>query len=190
VEGRPSEACATGAGEPVISQDIAKEDRFDVPPFIKGAGVMAVVNGRTVLPGRRAHGLLQVDDSVPRDIDEDDLQFLRTCASILGPAIDRLLKLHELPASEERFRPTLEAATGHVLSRTDTENPIADRQPPTVGASRRPWVDQAPLCSRRRTGRRTSQGEVDSARQKASAPDERWHSGGVWVLIERSMRAL
>lgn len=98
-----SETYAIRLGEPVITQDIAREDRFEVPAFMKGAGVVALVNVPVFRPGRQAYGLLQVDDTQPRDFDLDDIEFLRTYATILGPVIDRLLKLEELRASEERF---------------------------------------------------------------------------------------
>ncbi|WP_162306257.1 GAF domain-containing protein, partial [Roseomonas vastitatis] len=39
-----SETFAIEGGEPVITQDISQEDRFDVPPFMKDAGVVALVN--------------------------------------------------------------------------------------------------------------------------------------------------
>lgn len=99
-----SESFSIRAAEPVISRDIAREDRFDVPPFMKEAGVVALANVPIFLPGRRAYGLLQVDDTRPRDFDGNDSQFLRTYASILGPIIDRLLKLRELRESEARQR--------------------------------------------------------------------------------------
>ncbi|WP_210529506.1 PAS domain S-box protein [Rubellimicrobium arenae] len=98
-----SETFAIEAGEPVVTQDIAREDRFDVPDFMKDEGVVALVNVPIFLPGRRAYGLLQVDDTEPRDFDQDDIEFLRTYATILGPVIDRLFKLRDLRATEERF---------------------------------------------------------------------------------------
>jgi GAF domain-containing protein len=39
-----SETFAINAGKPVITQDISKEERFDVPEFLKKAGVVALVN--------------------------------------------------------------------------------------------------------------------------------------------------
>ncbi|GGF80988.1 hypothetical protein GCM10011402_37010 [Paracoccus acridae] len=99
-----SETYAIRRGKPVISQDITREDRFEVPAFMKEAGVVSLVNVPVFRPGRQAYGLLQVDDTQPRDFDQDHIEFLRTYATILGPVIDRLLKLEELRASEERFR--------------------------------------------------------------------------------------
>ncbi|HVG46937.1 MAG TPA: PAS domain S-box protein, partial [Rubellimicrobium sp.] len=76
------------------------------------------------LPGKRAYGLLQVDDTVPRDFDERDTEFLRTYASILGPVIDRLFKVQELRSSEERFRLTVETAVDYAIFTTDAEGRI------------------------------------------------------------------
>lgn len=87
---RSSETFSIEAGEPVITRDIAKEDRFDVPDFLKDAGVVAFVNVPIFVPGARPYGILQVDSTEPRAFDQDDIQFLRTYAAILGPVIDRL----------------------------------------------------------------------------------------------------
>ena len=60
---RSSESYSIKAGKPVISQDITKEDRFDVPDFMKRAGVVAMVNVPIFVPGERPYGILQVDDT-------------------------------------------------------------------------------------------------------------------------------
>jgi PAS domain S-box-containing protein len=91
-----SESFSIRSGGPVISRDITKEDRFDVPPFMKAAGVIALANVPVFLPGGGAYGLLQVDDTKPRDFDENDSEFLRTYASLLGPVIDRIFKLQAM----------------------------------------------------------------------------------------------
>lgn len=100
---RSSEAYSIAAGRPVIMQDASREERFDLPGFMTKEGVRALANVPVFLPGRRAYGLLQVDDTEPRDFDEEDTEFLRTYGTILGPVIDRLLKLQELRSSEARF---------------------------------------------------------------------------------------
>lgn len=111
-----SEAYSIRAGVPVITKDVALEDRFDVQAFLTGAGVRAICNVPIFLPGGRAFGLLQVDADEPRPFDDDDSQFLRTYATILGPVIDRLLDLgrrreaeKRLRENEERLRLALEA---------------------------------------------------------------------------------
>src|SRR3712207_2437306 len=64
--GEPSsETYSIEAGEPVITNDIASEERFDFPALLKEAGVQALANVPIFLPGGRPFGLLQVDASEP-----------------------------------------------------------------------------------------------------------------------------
>ena len=93
---RTSEAYALKVGKPVFSRDITEEERFEFADFLKEHGARALVNVPIFLPGGKAYGLLQVDAREPRDFGEEDIQFLRTYATILGPVIDRLHKVHEL----------------------------------------------------------------------------------------------
>ncbi|MCP3395513.1 GAF domain-containing protein [Bradyrhizobium sp. CCGB12] len=92
---RSSETYALNKGEPVVTQDIAHETRFDLPAFMKSHGIVALVNVPISLPGGKAFGLLQVDAREARSFDDDDIQFLRTYAMILGPVIDRLRKVRD-----------------------------------------------------------------------------------------------
>ena len=89
---------------PVIMQDVRTETRFELADFVKEAGVVALVNVPINLPGGTAYGLLEVDANEPREFGLEDTEFLRTYATLLGGAIDRLLKSQALRASEERFR--------------------------------------------------------------------------------------
>ena len=89
---------------PVISQDIRTETRFEFADFLKDGGVVALANVPIFLPGGRAFGLLQVDATEPRDFGPVDTEFLRTYATLLGGAIDRLLKTQALRDSEVRQR--------------------------------------------------------------------------------------
>ncbi|WP_260596649.1 sensor histidine kinase [Sphingomonas endolithica] len=91
-----SETFAIKEGVPVITPDMSTETRFEFPSFMKEAGVVGVVNVPIFLLGRKAYGLLQVDSRQPWSPDEHDTEFLRTYATILGPVIDRLHKLHAL----------------------------------------------------------------------------------------------
>ena len=95
-----SETYAIKVGEPVLTADIAKEERFIFPDFLIEHGVQAIVNVPIFTPGDGpAYGLLQVDTREPRDFDQQDIEFLRTYASILGPVIDRLYKVDDLRAA-------------------------------------------------------------------------------------------
>jgi PAS domain S-box-containing protein len=96
------------AGKPVVSRNIHEETRFQVPDFMKKAGVVALVHVPILLPGEQAYGLLQVDSQEPHDFGEEDIGFLRTYGIILGPVIDRLRQVEDLRASEQRFRALVE----------------------------------------------------------------------------------
>jgi two-component sensor histidine kinase len=93
---RSSEAYSIKVGHPVITKDINKEDRFEFADILKEHGAVALVNVPIFLPGGEPYGLLQVDSRERRDFSEGDTEFLRTYASILGPVIDRLHKVHKL----------------------------------------------------------------------------------------------
>jgi two-component sensor histidine kinase len=105
---RSSETYAINEAEPLISKDIRKEDRFEFADFLKEHGVAALVNVPIFLPGGRPYGLLQVDDRQPRDFAEEDIEFLRTYATILGPVIDRLHKVSDLQAALDANRHLLQ----------------------------------------------------------------------------------
>lgn len=93
---RSSEAFSIEKAEPVISNDIRLDARFEFPEFMREHGAVALMNVPIFLPGGKPYGLLQVDSREPREFDETDVEFLRTYATILGPVIDRLHKLHSL----------------------------------------------------------------------------------------------
>ncbi|HVG49695.1 MAG TPA: PAS domain S-box protein [Rubellimicrobium sp.] len=192
-----SESFAIKAGVPVITQDISREDRFDLPAFLKDAGVVALANVPIFLPGKRAYGLLQVDDTVPRDFDEHDTEFLRTYAIILGPIIDRLFKVQELRTSEEHFRLTVEAATDYAIYITDDEDRITDWLPgaeAVFGWSAEEAVGQPGAIIFTPEDREAGQPEweVETARREGCAPNVRWHlrKDGALVFIDGSVWAL
>lgn len=99
---RSSESFALEAAKPVAMHDVSTEDRFDVPEFMREHGVAALLNVPVFLPGSRPYGLLQVDDREPREFSYEDIEFLRTYATILGPVIDRLHKVSELQDAHDR----------------------------------------------------------------------------------------
>lgn len=97
-----SETYAITSGAPVLVSDILQEKRFTFPAFMKKAGVRGMVNVPILLPGGKPYGLLQVDSRkvwAPRN---EDIEFLRTYATILGPVIDRLHKIHDLRQAADR----------------------------------------------------------------------------------------
>lgn len=192
-----SESFAIEAGVPVITQDIRQEQRFDVPEFMKKEGVVALVNVPVFLPGQRAYGLLQVDDTRPRDFDQSDIEFLRTYANLLGPVIDRLFKVQALRATEERFRLTVETATDYAIFVTDAEGRITDWLPgaeAVFGWSAEEVQGQpaAVIFTPEDREAGVSEWEVETARRDGYAPDVRWHlrKNGSRVFIEGSVWAL
>ncbi len=99
---RSSETYSIKAAAPVITQDITREDRFDIPQFLKDARIVAFVNVPIFVPGGHPYGILQVDSTMPREFDNDDIQFLRTYSAVLGPVIDRLQLAEQRNIAEER----------------------------------------------------------------------------------------
>ncbi len=118
-----SEAFAIAKSEPVITQDISCEDRFEFPQFLIDHGVVAMVNVPIFLSGRVPYGLLQVDSRHPRAFGEHDVQFLKTYAMILGPAIERLKTASALKVSDERLQ-LIENARAYVMVICDPEDRI------------------------------------------------------------------
>jgi PAS domain S-box-containing protein len=194
---RTSETFAISAGEPVVSQDINTDDRFEIPPFMNDAGVVALVNVPIFLPGERAYGLLQVDDTKPREFGKDEIQFLRTYASILGPVIDRLLMAHELRATEERFRLTVEAALDYAIFLSDPQDRITDWLPGAEAvfgwtAEEAAGQPAAITFTPEDRERDEDKWEIKTASREGVAPNIRWHArkDGQRVFIEGSTRAL
>lgn len=99
---RSSEAQAINTARPLITRNIAEEERFEFPDFMREHGVVALVNVPVFVPGGEPYGLLQVDSREPRNFGEEDIAFLTTYATILGPVIDRLHKVSDLGQARDR----------------------------------------------------------------------------------------
>ncbi|SMQ76489.1 PAS domain S-box-containing protein [Sphingopyxis terrae subsp. ummariensis] len=123
---RSSEAFAIARTEPVISNDIAKEERFAFPAFLRDHGVVALVNVPILLPGRTPYGILQVDAREAREFDQQDIEFLKTYAMVLGPVIDRLKTAAALRETDERLRLFAENARAYVMVVSDADDRITD----------------------------------------------------------------
>jgi two-component sensor histidine kinase len=81
----------------VISNDIAREERFAYHGFMKDHGVQAFVNVLVLSSGGRPpFGVLQVDSRRPREFTRSDIEFLRSYANLLGAAIERLRVMDQL----------------------------------------------------------------------------------------------
>jgi two-component sensor histidine kinase len=142
---RSSETYSIKVGKPVVTQDIDKEDRFEFPDFLKEHGAIAIVNVPIFLSGGVPYGLLQVDSREPREFGEEDIEFLRTYATILGPVIDRLHKSHSLKEAlavnqhlfkelQHRVKNHISIITSFVRMRArDVKSEEARRELETVG---------------------------------------------------------
>jgi two-component sensor histidine kinase len=75
--------------EPVISEDLERETRFEVPQVLVDHNVRSMVN--VVIRGEReAWGVLEVDSREGRKFNEDDVALLQNYANLLAAAIERL----------------------------------------------------------------------------------------------------
>jgi PAS domain S-box-containing protein len=192
-----SETYSIALAEPVVTGDVATETRFDVPPFMRDAGVRALVNVPIFVPGPHHYGLLQVDATEPRDFGDDEIDFLTTYATILGPVIDRLKKAEALEKEEERYRIVVESARDYAIFFTDPDGIVTD------------WLSGAEAVfgwtAEEAVGRSDSvlftpedreageaEKELDVARRNGWSPDVRWHQhkDGHRVFIEGSVTAL
>jgi PAS domain S-box-containing protein len=194
---RSSEAHAIRTAEPLITPDIATEDRFEFPEFMRQHGVVALVNVPILLPGREPYGVLQVDSREPRAFGEEDVQFLHGYAMVLGPVIDRLQKLRDLSATTEKYKLIIENARDYAIILTDNEDKITDWQP--GAASIFGWTEDEILGQKsellftaedRQAGQ--PQWEIDTARREGKAPNVRWHvrKDGTRVFIDGQTTAL
>jgi two-component sensor histidine kinase len=93
---------ALQTGQPVISNDLDREERFRVPELLKAHGVRSAVN---VIIKSKQHifGVLEADSRESRVFAEDDVKFVQGYATILSFAIDqaRLVELNAGLAAEK-----------------------------------------------------------------------------------------
>lgn len=88
-DGKSPAGFAFRSHEPVISQDVAMEDRFEIPEVLVEHGVKSMVN--VIIVGQREpFGVLEADAGQRRQFDDDDIAFLRNYANLLAAAVDRL----------------------------------------------------------------------------------------------------
>lgn len=136
-----SEGHALHTGEAVISADIDREERFQYAPFIREAGVRALVN--VLIIGdedRPPYGILQVDSREPRQFTRENIQFLRSYSNLLAGAVARLrtaAAIREAAArlreSEERFQ-QFGTASSDVLWIRDAANMRFEYVSPAIEA--------------------------------------------------------
>ena len=194
---RSSESYALAIGEPVVTQDIATETRFVFPTFMKDHGIKALVNVPIFLPGGEAFGLLQVDAREPRAFHDDDIQFLRTYAMIVGPVIDRFRKVQDLEANAERLRLIVENARDYAIFLSDPEDIVTDWFPGAetiFGWTAQEIIGQPASVLFTKEDREIGAPEQEAvvARDDGTAANVRWHrrKDGARVFIEGQNVAL
>jgi PAS domain S-box-containing protein len=176
---KSSEAFAIEFSKPVITNDIAEEDRFEFPQFLKDHSVVALVNVPIFLSGRRPFGLLQVDAREPRDFGDPDIQFLKTYAMVLGPVIDRLQTISALKVADERLK-LIENARAYVMIVSDADDRITAwlaGSEEILGWSPAEAIGQpaALIFTDEDRAANVPEQELAQARETGSAADRRWH---------------
>jgi PAS domain S-box-containing protein len=178
--GGTSEAYAIKKSEPVVTQDITREGRFDFPDFMHEHGVVALINVPIFLPGGKLYGILEVDAREPREFPDEDIQFLRTYSATLGPVIDRLFKIADLGRSDERFRLVVENARDFAIILSDPDDIITAWFPgaeETFGWSEAEMIGKpvATIFTDQDKDEGAPEWETATAVASGKAPDVRWH---------------
>jgi two-component sensor histidine kinase len=97
--------------QPVVSPDLAEEDRFEIPDVLRRHGVRSMIN--VIIAGEdRAFGVLEVDDTERRPFGEDEIAFLRNYANLLAAAIERF-RTHDELEHAAREQSVLANELGH-----------------------------------------------------------------------------
>ena len=92
---------ALRTGEPVITEDVATETRFAIPPLLTQHGVKSTVN--VIIRGKHEpFGVLEVDSRHLRGFGRDDIDFLQNYANLLASAIDHANERAELAERAQR----------------------------------------------------------------------------------------
>jgi GAF domain-containing protein len=79
----------------VVSEDVAKERRFQIPQLLAEHGVRSTVNV-VIRCEHGPFGVLEVDAQRPRQFGQDDIDFMQNYANLLAAAIDRVNAHQEL----------------------------------------------------------------------------------------------
>jgi len=100
-----SEGYALECGQPVRSENIQTETRFEYADFLKENGVQALINVPIMgTEGNPPFGLLEVDSRTPRKFTQEDTDFLRSYANLIANAIERFRILEEIREAQAKLR--------------------------------------------------------------------------------------
>jgi two-component sensor histidine kinase len=94
---------ALQTGEPVISENVATEARFQIPKLLTQHGVKSTVNV-LVRGADKPFGVLEVDSRQLRSFAQDDVDFLQNYANLLSSAIKRVNDQAELAERAQHER--------------------------------------------------------------------------------------
>jgi PAS domain S-box-containing protein len=100
-----SERYSLDTDAPIISPDVATEQRFSYHPFLHDNGVQAFVN--VLVSGAtdtRPFGIFEVDSRTPRQFTDSDVDFLRSYANLLSAAFKRTRTLRAMHLTEKKLR--------------------------------------------------------------------------------------
>ncbi len=100
---------ALRTGEPVLSNDLAGEQRFETPELLRKHGIKRAFNVLIQTPAG-PYGVLEVDSSHATDFSADDTAFLQGLAGTLSHAIAKLRRLEELQRSQSFVEGLLSAS--------------------------------------------------------------------------------
>ncbi len=75
--------------QPVLSNDLRSESRFQVPTLLEEHGVQSAINVPIGAAGRDAYGVLEVDSTARHDFVAADTMFLQSLGNVLAAAVIR-----------------------------------------------------------------------------------------------------
>jgi diguanylate cyclase (GGDEF)-like protein/PAS domain S-box-containing protein len=130
-EGGSQGAYVLASGEPVVSENLARESRFAVAPFLREHAVVS--SAVAVIAGEQgAWGVLGAGSVAARPFSSDDVHFLVALANVLAEATQRKTAVRALSGSQARTGAIMQAALDSILLMDDTGsivefNPAVER---------------------------------------------------------------
>ena len=110
------------SSDPVIVEDLDREERFSGPSFLKEHGIKSGISV-IIHTRKRPFGVLSVHTREQRRFTKDDVNFLQSIANVLAQAIERKKAEEALSQERERLAVTLRSIGDGVIT-TDTHGRI------------------------------------------------------------------
>jgi two-component system, LuxR family, sensor kinase FixL len=108
-----------GAREPVLIQDLLREDRFEPNPLLVEGGAVSGISVAIAATQGEPWGLISLYDTQHRSFTHDDLHFVHSIANILADAIGRRAVEDRLRESEARARAVLDTTVDAIITIDD-----------------------------------------------------------------------